>query len=108
MGGWEGHVRRVTLNDNSTVVHMGDADSNDEHFALDPEYWERVTPNMAFPPYWFFGTSEGREILENRVGAKRNVGIHVPRHIPSDPMQRPRQLRSANLFITPGETRRIN
>jgi L-ascorbate metabolism protein UlaG (beta-lactamase superfamily) len=104
----ENIVWRVTLNDSTTVVHMGDADSNDEHFALDPEYWDRVTPNIAFPPYWFFGSQVGRDILENRVGAKRNVGIHVPRTIPGDPMRRPRPLRGADLFITPGETRRIN
>ena len=103
----ENIVWRVTLNDNTTVVHMGDADPNEEHFALDPEYWDRVTPNIAFPPYWFFGTPNGRSILENRVAAKRNVGIHVPIHIPGDPMGRPRQLRGADIFVTPGETRRI-
>lgn len=101
-------VWRVTLNERSVVVHMGDADSNDVHFVRDSDYWGQVSPNMAFPPYWFFGSREGRNILENRVGAKRNVGIHVPRTIPGDPMQRPRPLRGADLFMVPGETRRIN
>ncbi|MBG10399.1 MAG: hypothetical protein CMD92_04445 [Gammaproteobacteria bacterium] len=101
-------VWRVTLEERSVVVHMGDADSNEAHFAQDPDFWSRVSPNMAFPPYWFFGSREGRSILENRVGAKRNVGIHVPRSIPSDPMQRPLPLRGADLFLVPGETRRIN
>lgn len=104
----ENIVWRVTLNENSTVVHMGDADPNDEHFALDPEYWSRVTPNMAFPPYWFFASPQGPDILENRVGARRNVGIHVPQQIPGDPMARPRELRSADLFTQPGETRRLD
>lgn len=103
----ENIVWRVTLNNNSTVVHMGDADSNDEHFALNTDYWGRVTPNVAFPPYWFFGTTAGKEILQNRVGAKHNIGIHVPQQIPSDIMSRPPQLRSADLFTVPGETRRI-
>ncbi len=103
----ENIVWRVTLNDSSTVVHMGDADPNDEHFALDPEYWSRVSPNMAFPPYWFFASAQGRGILENRVGASRNVGIHVPQQIPGDPMSRPAELRSADLFTQPGETRRL-
>ena len=101
-------VWRVTLDERSVVVHMGDADSHDVHFARDTDYWSQVSPNMAFPPYWFFGSREGRSILENRVGAKRNVGIHVPRAIPGDLMQRPRPLRGADLFMVPGETRRIN
>ncbi|MEQ8314961.1 MAG: MBL fold metallo-hydrolase [Gammaproteobacteria bacterium] len=104
----ENIVWRVTLNDNSTVVHMGDADPNDEHFALDPEYWNRVAPDMAFPPYWFFASPQGQAILENRVGARRNVGIHVPEQIPGDPMARPRELRSADLFTRPGETRSLD
>lgn len=104
----ENIVWRVTLNDNSTVVHMGDADPNDEHFALDPQYWSRVTPDMAFPPYWFFASPQGRGILQDRVGAKRNVGIHVPQQIPGDPMARPVELRSADLFTQSGETRRLN
>ena len=104
----ENIVWRVTLNDNSTVVHMGDADPNDEHFALDPEYWSRVSPDMAFPPYWFFASPQGLGILENRVGARRNVGIHVPQQIPGDPMARPRELRSADLFTQPGETRSLD
>ncbi len=104
----ENIVWRVTLNDNSTVVHMGDADPNDEHFALDPEYWSRVSPDMAFPPYWFFASRAGRGILENRVGARRNVGVHVPEQIPGDPMARPAELRSADLFTRPGETRSLD
>lgn len=103
----ENIVWRVTLNANSTVVHMGDADPNDAHFALDPEYWNRVNPDMAFPPYWFFASQAGRSILENRVGAARNVGIHVPQQIPADPLRRPVELRGADLFTNPGETRRL-
>lgn len=104
----ENIVWRVTLNNNTTVVHMGDADPNDEHFALDPEYWDRVSPNMAFPPYWFFVSESGRGILEQRVGARRNVGVHVPVHIPGNPMTRPMELRSADLFTRPGETRNLD
>ncbi len=51
---------------------------NDAHFALDPEYWSRIIPDMAFPPYWFLGTESRKDILESQAGAQRNVGIHVP------------------------------
>ncbi len=98
---------RVTLDDATTVLHLGDADPRDVHFAKDPDFWQRDQPHVAFPPYWFLGSSSGREILEERVGAASSIGIHVPVQIPADPLQRPPELRSADLFITPGESRRI-
>lgn len=98
---------RVTLDDKTTVLHMGDADPNDVHFARDEDYWARNSPHMAFPPYWFFSSTSGREILANRIKPLRSVGVHVPAAIPADPIQRPAELRNFDLFITPGETRTI-
>lgn len=98
---------RVTLNDATTVLHLGDADPRDSHFANDAEFWQRKQAQAAFPPYWFLGTQTGREILEQRIGANRNIGIHVPIQIPADPLQRPVELRGADLFTRPGETRQI-
>jgi hypothetical protein len=86
---------------------MGDADPNDVHFAQDPQYWNRNIPHMAFPPYWFFSSASGREILDNTIKAKRSVGVHVPVSIPADPLLRPVELRSFDLFTLPGETRTI-
>lgn len=103
----ENIVWRITLNDDTTVLHMGDADPNDVHFAQDSQYWNLNTPHMAFPPYWFFSSTIGREILNNRIKAKRNVGVHVPVTIPADPLLRPVELRSFDLFTLPGETRTI-
>lgn len=103
----ENIVWRVTLNDNTMVVHMGDADPNDEHFALDPEYWNRASPDMAFPPYWFFASDAGKNILQNRVSARNNIGVHVPQQIPGNPLLRPLELRDADLFTRPTETREI-
>lgn len=98
---------RVTLNDNATVLHLGDSDPNDDHFATDADYWAERAPNMAFPPYWFLATDSGRDILANRIRAERSVGIHVPDTIPADPIRRPQELRGRDIFITPGETRTI-
>ncbi len=97
----------VTINDGTTVLHMGDADPNDVHFASDAAYWNRNTPNMAFPPYWFFSSNSGRQILQDRIKAGSSVGIHVPYTIPSDPIRRPRELRGADIFTQSGETRTI-
>lgn len=98
---------RVTLNDDTTVLHLGDADPNDVHFSQDTEYWNRNNPHMAFPPYWFFSSASGREILRDRIRARRSVGVHVPVNIPADPIRRPVELRGVDLFTTPGETRNI-
>lgn len=104
----ENIVWRVTLNEETTVLHMGDADPNDVHFERDAQYWERNIPHMAFPPYWFFSSTSGREILGERIKAQRSVGVHVPVSIPADPLLRPVELRGVDLFTTPGETRTIS
>ncbi|MCH2356009.1 MAG: MBL fold metallo-hydrolase [Pseudomonadales bacterium] len=98
---------RVTLNGTTTVLHMGDADPNDVHFARDASYWEKNPPQMAFPPYWFFISASGREILQDRIKPARSVGVHVPASIPADPVLRPAELRGYDLFTMPGETRVI-
>ena len=98
---------RVTLNETTTVLHMGDADPNDVHFARDAAYWDRNQPQMAFPPYWFYSSASGREILQDRINPTRSVGVHVPASIPADPVLRPAELRDYDLFTVPGESRVI-
>lgn len=98
---------RVTLDETTTVVHMGDADPNDVHFAHDAAYWDKVQVDMAFPPYWFFNSTYGPGVLEHRVKADHNVGIHVPVSIPAEPSLRPAGLQDVDLFTRPGETREI-
>ncbi len=99
---------RVTLNETTTVLHMGDADPNDMHFARDAAYWEQTPPHMAFPPYWFLDSNEGPQILRERIKSRRTIGVHVPVTILADPIQRPYSLRNQDLFVSPGETRVIS
>jgi L-ascorbate metabolism protein UlaG (beta-lactamase superfamily) len=98
---------RVTLNEDITVLHMGDADPNDVHFARDAGFWAKNQPHMAFPPYWFFSSASGLEILQQRIQPARSVGVHVPVTIPADPLLRPAELRGHDLFTVPAETRTI-
>ena len=98
---------RVTLNETTTILHMGDADPNDVHFARDAAYWDKRHTHMAFPPYWFFTTSQGPGILENRIKPDHSVGVHVPVSIPQNPSLRPQELRNVDLFTEPGESRDI-
>lgn len=98
---------RVTLDAATTVVHLGDADTSDAHFARDDAYWRRRRTHVAFPPYWFFMSDSGRQVLERRISAARSIGIHVPTNVPSQSERREPELRGHELFTVPGELREI-
>jgi glyoxylase-like metal-dependent hydrolase (beta-lactamase superfamily II) len=98
---------RVTLNETTTVLHMGDADPNDVHFERDAAYWDKRHTHMAFPPYWFFSSTYGPAVLKNRIKPGHSVGVHVPVSISKTPSLRPEELRNFDLFTEPGETREI-
>jgi len=98
---------RVTLNEKTTVLHMGDADTNDVHFERDAAYWDKRHTHMAFPPYWFFSSASGRSILRNRIKPGHSVGVHVPVSIPKARSLRSPELRDHDLFTDPGELRDI-
>jgi L-ascorbate metabolism protein UlaG (beta-lactamase superfamily) len=102
----ENIVYRVTLDASTTVAHLGDADTTAAHFENDAGYWQRRTLDMAFPPYWYFDSADGRRVLEERLNAAHTVGIHVPLEL-TDPSKRPAELARYDLFVTPGETRDI-
>ena len=97
---------RVTLDTETTVVHLGDADASDAHFAHDGSYWRRRT-DVAFPPYWFFLSESGRQVLERRIAPTRSIGVHVPADVPSRAADRAPELRGHELFTEPGEVRAI-
>ena len=103
----ENIVFRVTLDDETTVMHFGDADVNDAHFAKSPAHWKERHSHLAMPPYWFLLSTEGRRILRDRIGADREIGMHVPAKVPDDRESRPENLRGVDLFTRPGETRSL-
>jgi len=103
----ENIVFRVTLDDSITVMHFGDADTDDAHFARHPEHWRERHTDFAMPPYWFFLSEGGRAILDQRIGASHTIGVHVSNDVPDVPEQRSEELRDVDLFTQPGELRRI-
>ena len=103
----ENIVFRVTLDDEATVMHFGDADANDEHFAKNPDHWNKRHTHFAMPPFWFYFSEEGRRILDDRINATHTIGVHVPRKMPNDPESRPDELQGVDLFRRQGETRNI-
>ncbi|MBA4801125.1 MAG: MBL fold metallo-hydrolase [Euryhalocaulis sp.] len=104
----ENLIFRVTLDDETTVMHMGDADVSDWHYAPHQEVWDERALDAAFPPYWFLTSEAGRSILTNRFKPARTIGVHVPSSVPDDPAAREKSLRDADLFTRPGETRRLD
>ena len=111
--GWPGRaevsniVYRVSLKseDNKTmdtVIHMGDADPNDVHFRPYKELWLAKKTQIAFPPFWFFLSAEGRDILDSRINTEHSIGVHVPVDVPQDLKNSGR-----DYFSKPGETRSL-
>ena len=98
---------RVTLEETSTVLHLGDSDARLVHFEQDEAYWDERQVDLALPPYWFFLSEDGREILDDRVHARNSVGIHVPVRFSEDPSSMPGELLGEDLFHQPGEGRRF-
>ena len=103
----ENVVFRVTLDGETTVMHFGDADPEDAHFARSPEHWNERQSHLAMPPYWFFLSDEGRQILRDRIGADKVIGMHVPTAVPDDRASRRERLQDIDLFVMPGETRTL-
>ena len=98
---------RVTLDDVTTVTHLGDADADVAHIEKNAEHWEQRRSQLAMPPFWHFRTQERRDTLIPRLNADHAIGVHVRKDIPDEPSERPIELQGVDLFTRPGETRDI-
>lgn len=104
--GWPGRadieniVFRVSLGQDTTVMHLGDADPKVDHYLPYRSHWLEIETSMAFPPYWFFHSAEGRDILDTYLNTQAQIGVHVPMKIPKVLIQIGR-----DYFSVPGETR---
>jgi len=102
---------RVTLNDSSsddapTAMHLGDADARKVHFAASGNHWDERDVDIAFPPFWFFMSEDGRQVLSDEVVSGESIGVHVPaEYANSDNI--PEELQGFDLFTRPGEIRRV-
>ncbi|MDO6447242.1 MBL fold metallo-hydrolase [Colwellia sp. 1_MG-2023] len=96
------HASTGSANTSATVMHMGDADPDDAHFLPYKRFWQQKKTDVNFPPYWFLFSAEGRDILDSIIGAKANIGVHVP-------MEVPKQLQKSgrDYFSTPGEIKSL-
>ena len=95
---------RVTLDADTTVIHLGDADTVDADFQQHAEHFAARHAKMAFPPYWFFNSDAGKAIISTYLNADQVIGIHVPAAaIGHGDAWRKRA--GGDLFTDPGETR---
>ena len=99
-------VYRVSINgsgdEGATVMHMGDADPRAQHYTPYDEHWQTTQTDTAFPPYWFFLSQNGVDIINNQLNVKEAVGVHVPSTVPEK-----LKASGADYFSTPGEEREI-
>ncbi len=98
---------RVSLDNDLTVLHLGDADPDEQLFAPHQSHWDAKQLDVAFPPYWFLGSDAGRLILKNHLKAHQSIGVHVP-IVAKDQTDRWLTQYAADLFTSPGETRSLS
>jgi len=80
----ENILYRVTLPGEAVVMHMGDADPRWSHYQPYVEHWQSVQTDAAFPPYWFFTTPGGTQLVAERLNSLGQTGVHVPAEIPPE------------------------
>jgi len=97
---------RVTLDGETTVMHLGDAGPVREDFERHESHFAAKKTHAAFPPYWFFGHDVGEAILNDIIKADMATGIHVPARAARNGNAW-RAEAGGDLFTDPGETREI-
>src|SRR5688572_19497274 len=68
-----GHVIEVG---GRKLLHIGDADMTAENFAAFNLAKERI--DVAFIPYWFLISEEGRKLVREQFNAKNIIAVHIP------------------------------
>lgn len=111
-GGWpdrhaevENIVFRVTLDNVTTVMHLGDADAGSEHYTPHTSHWEARATDLALVPVWLMLTDKGRYVLEEHIDAAHEIGVHVYKSVPDEPEKRPDDFDGLDIFTQPGEAR---
>lgn len=98
------HVR---LDSEKSVMHFGDSDAAPAHFAPYQALWSERATDLALPPYWFFLSNGGRQVLDEQIQPKLAIGTHVPTAMPDDPALREAEFDGVELFTEPGQSQPI-
>lgn len=57
------------------LFHFGDADTAAENFAAFKLPAEKI--DIAFIPYWFLLSENGRKLVRENIAAKTNIAVHI-------------------------------
>ena len=68
-----GHVIEIG---GKKLLHIGDADMTPENFAAFNLSQEKI--DIAFIPYWFLTTPEGRAFVKDQFNPKQIIAVHIP------------------------------
>lgn len=68
-----GHVIEIG---GKKLLHIGDADMTAENFAAFRLLDEKI--DIAFIPYWFLISEDGRKFVKEQFGAKNIIAVHIP------------------------------
>lgn len=98
---------RVTIDEATTIVHLGDADKATEHYEPQREYWQAREAQLAFAPVWLLLTDQGQFVLDEYVDAEHTIGVHVYDRVPDAPEDRPADFDGLDILTQPGEIREL-
>ncbi len=102
----QNYAWRVSLDEDATVIHLGDADPVVSNFSRHQAHFDAKATNTAFPPYWFLGDDDGELIISDVIKAKQTIGVHVPKRAAGNG-DKWRARAGGDLFTDPGETRAV-
>ena len=78
---------RVSSESGARIMHLGDADLAEEHFAPSAGVLATKRSDIAFVPYWSFSAVEFDPVIDETLNADAAVGIHVPAQVPEALLQ---------------------
>ncbi|WP_196140762.1 MBL fold metallo-hydrolase [Aliikangiella sp. G2MR2-5] len=95
-------VYRVKANNEFTVMHFGDADSNPDFYTRYSGYWQSEKTQLSFIPFWLGLKAEGKKVINEIINTDKSIGVHVPaKGHPALPDS------GLDYFSKPGETREV-
>lgn len=98
----ENLVYRVTLHNEVTVMHLGDADTKAAHYQPYLKFWQKKNTHYAFIPGVFATATGALNWVNKQLNIKNITYIHLPAKLPQSLKQSMK-----DYFSVPGETRKI-
>ncbi|MEP3050768.1 MAG: MBL fold metallo-hydrolase [Erythrobacter sp.] len=69
---------RISAPSGARVMHMGDADPAEEHFAPHSTFFANARTGLAFVPFWFLNEEDADHLFDQTLNVEQPVGVHVP------------------------------